>query len=71
MYLQSGEVNFSEIKVFADDRETERLGEYREDPATATRTQVGESRSSLDPRGMKWSDCAYSWTIGVRIVFRN
>ena len=26
-------MNFSEIKVFADDRDTERLGEYREDPA--------------------------------------
>ena len=36
--------------------ESERLGEYREYPATRQNTQVGESRSSLDPRGMEWSE---------------
>ena len=30
--------------------ESERLEEYREDPAKRQTTQVGESRSSLDPR---------------------
>jgi len=30
--------------------ESERKKEYREDPAAAPNTQVGESRSSLDPR---------------------
>ena len=36
--------------MIADGGESERLGEYREDPATRQNTQVGESRSSLDPR---------------------
>ena len=36
--------------MIADGGESERLGEYREDPATRQNTPVGESRSSLDPR---------------------
>ena len=43
-------MNFSNTKMIADDRESECLGEHREDPTAAARIPVGESRSSLDPR---------------------